>query len=461
MDTIKVNPFTEEELIAKAIYYNSFLHNYSIPEVERCTLISAILIALQHKPFLNSYKYCSSNKELIAALLLACDSVLQQNDLDLKERTVIISEYAKFKNNNNFNSDKIFNKKTKQDEINTLLKVFILSIDQDILPYITESEFDILGKFYIQFIKYVGSDKNTGLVLTPSHITDLFCDIANLSVDDVVFDPCCGTGGFLVSAMNYMLKKAGNDMEKQKEIKSNQLIGIEKRADMFSHACSNMMMLGDGRSRILFGDCFAEENKTKIKEQNPTKGFLNPPYQDGNADEQLEFIENTLECLAKDGVCVAICQMSTAVSDKKTVLEVKKRLLEKHTLEAVFSMPNDLFHPVAVNTCIIVFKAHCPHMNNKKTFFGYFKDDGFIKQKNKGRIDTSCKWNDIKNKWLDVFINKESIPGLSVMQIVDAEMEWCAEAYMETDYSTLNENDFIKTIREYAAFKIKYDELIK
>ncbi|WP_342268101.1 hypothetical protein [Candidatus Tisiphia endosymbiont of Empis tessellata] len=39
-------PFAEEELIKKAIEYNSFLHNYSIPEVERCTLISAILIAL-------------------------------------------------------------------------------------------------------------------------------------------------------------------------------------------------------------------------------------------------------------------------------------------------------------------------------------------------------------------------------------------------------------------------------
>lgn len=449
----------KEELIAKAIYYNSFLHNYSIPEVERCTLISAILIALQHEHFLNSYKYCSSNKELIEALLSACESVLQQNDLDLKERTVIISEYAKFKNNNNFNSDKIFNKKTKQDEINTVLRDFILSINQDILPHINGSEFDVLGKFYTQFIRYAGSDKNTGLVLTPSHITDLFCDIANLSVDDVVFDPCCGTGGFLVSAMNYMLKKAGNDMEKQKRIKSHQLIGIEKRADMFSHACSNMMMRGDGKSHILYGNSFDEKNKNIVKLLKPTKGFLNPPYQDGNASEQLEFIENTLECLVKDGICIAICQMSTVVSDKKTVLEVKKRLLEKHTLEAVFSMPNDLFHPVAVNTCIIVFKAHCPHMNNKKTFFGYFKDDGFIKQKNSGRVDKEQTWHNIKAQWIDVFINKEIVTGFSVMQVITAEDEWCAEAYMETDYSTLNENDFIKTIRDYRAFKIKYDEL--
>jgi type I restriction enzyme M protein len=450
-------PFAEDELIKKAIEYNSFLHNYSIPEVERCTLISAILIALQNKPFLNSYKDHNSNKDLINALLTACESVLIDNKLDPEKTKVIISEYSKFKNNNDFNSDKIYNSKTKKDEKNTLLRDFIISINQEIFPHINESEFDVLGKFYTQFIRYAGSDKKTGLVLTPSHITDLFCDIAELSVDDIVFDPCCGTAGFLVSAMNSMLKNAGNDTEKQKQIKANQLIGIEKRSDMFSHACSNMMMRGDGKSHILYGSCFDEKNKNIIKAQKPTKGFLNPPYQDGNADEQLEFIENTLECLAKDGICVAICQMSTVVSDKKPVVEVKKRLLAKHTLLGVFSMPNDLFHPVGVNTCILVFKAHNPHSSNKKTFFGYFKEDGFVKQKNNGRVDKNNKWNKIKEDWLNTYHYKESIAGLSVMQIVKAEDEWCAESYMETDYSNLTEEGFEKTIKEYLAFKIKYE----
>ncbi|WP_425363477.1 N-6 DNA methylase [Candidatus Tisiphia endosymbiont of Hybos culiciformis] len=445
-------PFAEEELIKKAIEYNSFLHNYSIPEVERCTLISAILIALQYTPFLNSYKYYTSNKELIEALLSACESVLKQNDLDYEKRQIIILEYSKFRNNNDFSSDIIYNKKTKKDEKNTLLRDFILSINQDILPHIDESQFDILGKFYTQFIRYAGSDKKTGLVLTPCHITDFFCDIAELSTDDIVFDPCCGTAGFLVAAMNYMLKKAGNNTDKHKKIKSSQLIGVEKRADMFSHACSNMMMRGDGKSHILYGSCFDEKNKEIIKEQKPTKGFLNPPYQDGNADEQLEFIENTLECLTKGGICVAICQMSTVVSEASKVIEVKKRLLEKHSLEAVFSMPNDLFHPINVNSCILVFKAHSTHLKNKKTFFGYFKNDGFIKQKNSGRIDKNDNWKNIKDSWLEKYINKESVAGISIINNVTAEQEWCAEAYMETDYTSLTENDFIKTIKDYVGF---------
>ncbi|MGI4753381.1 MAG: hypothetical protein ACRYE8_06650 [Janthinobacterium lividum] len=54
---------------------------------------------------------------------------------------------------------------------------------------------------------------------------------------------------------------------------------------------------------------------------------------------------------------------------------------------------------------------------------------------------------------LNLYINKESKPALSVTQNVSAEDEWCAEAYMETDYSNLNENDFIKTIKDYSAFQ--------
>jgi type I restriction enzyme M protein len=451
-------PISEDDLIKKAIEYNSFLHKYSIPEVERCTLISSILIALQDKPFLSSYQEYASNRDLIESLIEACRRVLKRNDLEDGKTAVIIDEYSKFKNNVSFNSQTFFNKKTKKDEVNTILRDFIILINENILPYINNSEFDVLGKFYTQFIRYAGSDKKTGLVLTPTHITDFFCEIADLSVDDIVFDECCGTAGFLVSAMNYMLKKAGNNSEKKKKIKSSQLLGIEARSDMFSHACSNMMMRGDGKSHILYGDCFKEENKNIIKDYKPTKAFLNPPYQDGNAAEQLEFIENALNCLVKDGICIAICQMSTVVSSNRDVIEVRERILANHTLEATFSMPTDLFHPVGVITSILIFKAHNKHPNGKKTFFGYFKDDGFVKTKNHGRIDKNNKWDDIKKTWLNAYVNKESIADLSVMQEVGKEDEWCAEAYMETDYSKLNEDDFITTMKEYVAYKVKYND---
>jgi type I restriction-modification system DNA methylase subunit len=151
--------------------------------------------------------------------------------------------------------------------------------------------------------------------------------------------------------------------------------------------------------------------------------------------------------------------MSTVVSENKYVTQVKERLLAKHSLEAVFSMPKDLFHPLGVNTCILVFKAHAPHPQNKKTFFGYFKDDGFIKQKNSGRVDKNNKWKVIKESWLEHYTNKESVAGLSIVKNIKAKNEWCVEAYLETNYKDLTNEDFVNSIKSYLSFEFLSNKL--
>lgn len=464
----QASPIREDELVKKAIEYNEKLQKQSVPEIDRCKLISAILVALQDKAFATGYpEYFSEenikaddadeeynpNKDLVDALISACGNVLKRNRLSGEKKNTILYQYESIKQVNAFIGRIL--PKTKKP--NRILKDLIDDLNQNVMPYVNSDVFDVLGQFYTQFIRYAGSDSKTGLVLTPPHITDLFCDLANLTEDDVVFDPCCGTGGFLVSAMKYMLDKAGNNNETHKRIKTNQLIGIEQRADMFTHACSNMMMRGDGKSHIHFGDCFDVGILNSVKQEQPTKAFLNPPY-DVGPDGQLEFIESAIDCLVKDGICIAICQMSAAISSNRNAISVRERLMSKHTLEAVLSMPDDLFHPVGVITCIIVMKAHTPHPENRKTFFGYFKDDGHLKVKHKGRIDQKGLWETEKKKWLDCYINRESIAGLSVTHSVGPDDEWCAEAYMETDYSTLTNDDFIKTIKDYVAFQFLQGE---
>ncbi|MDR0666834.1 MAG: SAM-dependent methyltransferase [Campylobacteraceae bacterium] len=463
-----IKPIKDNELVKKAIEYNERLHRYSIPEVERCTLISSILVALQSGAFpktFSTFKHkltidnkidlasdYNPNEHLIDSLLISCESVLNERGLNEQKRKVILGEYGKIKQNHILKS--ISFKKKHEIIANTLLRDLIDDINKDIMPYVKQNYFDVLGRFYTQFIRYAGSDKKTGLVLTPTHITDLFCELANITSNDIVFDPCCGTGGFLVSAMKHMVKDVGNNLSLQQKIKTEQLIGIERRADMFSHACSNMMMMGDGKSHIHYGDCFDDNLKELVKQEKPNKVFLNPPYDVGE-DGQLEFIDNAMDCIVKDGICIAICQMSAAISSNAKTIDLKKRLLSRHTLDAVLSMPDDLFYPVGAVTCIIIFKAHTPHPKGKETFFGYFKNDGFEKRKLKGRIDVNNKWKDIKNKWVNAYGNKKNINGLSVTKEVNYKDEWCAEAYMETDYSVLNQNDFEKTIREYFAYLVK------
>ncbi|WP_337197625.1 N-6 DNA methylase [Campylobacter sp. W0066.2] len=68
---------------------------------------------------------------------------------------------------------------------------------------------DYLGIFYSEFMRFSGGDGQTlGIVLTPTHITELFCDLVDLKASDKMLDPCCGTGGFLITAMDYMLLRA-------------------------------------------------------------------------------------------------------------------------------------------------------------------------------------------------------------------------------------------------------------
>ncbi|NMA64769.1 MAG: SAM-dependent DNA methyltransferase, partial [Clostridiaceae bacterium] len=98
-------------------------------------------------------------------------------------------------------------------------------------------------------------------------------------------------------------------------------------------------------------------------------------------------------------------------------------------------------------------------------FFGYYKDDGHIKRKNLGRIEQFDKdgkslWKEIEKKWLELYINKSVVDGLSAMAVVTHEDEWLAEAYMKTDYSTLKEEDFEKTIRDYYSYLIKDGKFI-
>jgi len=114
-------------------------------------------------------------------------------------------------------------------------------------------------------------------------------------------------------------------------------------------------------------------------------------------------------------------------------------------------MPGELFFDsdIGVVTCVMMFTAHKPHPANKETYFGYYKEDGFVKRKTKGRINAFGKWEGIKAEWMSSYINRKAKVGLSVNKFVSADDEWCAEAYMETDYSKLSKKDFIFTIKKY------------
>ncbi len=425
---------------------NEKLHTYKILESQRSLLLSCILIALESEAFKKAYPYQATAKNLAEFLT-----------------TTVSNELS----GANIGSDKLNNLKTQFSFISTdttlsknegALKGLIDEIDENINSFIkTHEYFDVLGQLYIEFLRYANSDKGLGIVLTPPHITEFFAEVAGVNKNSIAYDNCTGTGGFLISAMKVMIEDAKGDSEKIKEIKRHNLIGTEYQAHIYALAVSNMYIHQDGKTNIINNSCFEPEVVEAVKAKKPTVGFLNPPYKSDkkNDIDELEFVLNNLECLVDGGTCVSIIPMSCALAQSGKTYELKKKLLEKHTLEAVFSMPNELFFnsKVAVGTCIMIFTAHRRHKTDKEVFFGYFKDDGFDKRKNLGRIDVNGRWKDhIKKEWLRAYKNRKSIDGLSILKEVTAEDEWCAEAYMETDYSKLSFEDFEEVIKRYTLF---------
>ncbi len=334
-----------------------------------------------------------------------------------------------------------------------LLAEIVSLLATQVLPFLTVyHDFDIVGQFYEEFLKYTGGDgKGLGIVLTPRHVTELFSLIANVSKDDVVVDPCAGTGGFLISAMMRMTATATTEAEVD-SIKRDRLIGVEQRPSMYALAASNMILRGHGKANLHQGSCFDTGITAAVESHKPTIGLINPPYAKSKADlHELRFVEHMLDMLEKGGTGVAIVPVSCATAPSIH----KANLLKKHTLEAVVSMPPEIFHPVGVVTCVVVFTAGVSHVtSNKKTWFGFWRDDGFAKIKNLGRVDRDQAWPAKRDRWITAFRNREVHPGESVTALVGPSDEWIAEAYMDTDYSTLTQATFEKVLLEYALFTL-------
>lgn len=434
-----------DRLLGYSRELNETLHAKKIKESQRSLLISGILIALQNSAFEASFKKHKTAQQLANTLVTTIIDELSGSDLPQAKLDTIRQGFSFIRTHATLTKDKIF------------FHQLILDIDEHINSFRkTHKYFDTLGQFYIEFLRYANNDKGLGIVLTPPHITELFAALANVNKDSVILDNTCGTGGFLISAMNLMVADAKGDSKKIKRIQKHQLIGIEFQDDIYSLAVTNMVLHDDGKSNVHQGDCFTLAETIREKYQ-PNVGLLNPPYKTEKSDiEELEFVLNNLEMLQQGGVCVAIVPISCVLVQEGAAVEFKRKILASHTLEAVLSMPGELFHnsKVGVVTASLVITAHVPHHHSKKTWFGYCRDDGFVKTKHRGRIDVYGRWQSIRERWLDAFRNREVVRGFSITKAVDAYDEWCAEAYMETDYSTLTSANFEAELKHYVAFRI-------
>ena len=431
------------QLIAFTKNLNDQLHEKKIMAHQRGPLLSTILMALQDKGFRKSYRHWRTD-DLPEILYDTVMRGLKKARFKSDKMKILEQAFGFIKINATLQKEKQF------------LASLIHDVDRNINAYRhIHGHIDILGKMYVEFLRYANNDKALGIVLTPIHTTDLFVRLAEVNEKSVVLDNCAGTGGFLISAMRHMEKNVSEDIEKIADIRANRLHGIEWQGEIFALATSNMIVHQDGKTNILQGDCFDESVWENFKDlPKPNIGLLNPPFKsEKNHPEEFAFVLNNLEALETGGTCVALVPLSCATEKS----ELKARLLEKHTLEGVLSLPEELFYDskTSVVTCAMIFTAHKPHPKGKKTFFALCKDDGFVKRKNRGRIDEKNQWESIRDGWVGAFLNRKEKAEFSLMRTVGAEDEWCAEAHMKTNYSKLKKEDFISTVQNYVEYQFR------
>ncbi|MCG2341721.1 SAM-dependent methyltransferase [Staphylococcus epidermidis] len=430
------------------------LRNYGSLEGEKkASVVSAILLALENEDVIfNVDKLQGLQGEGVKdgeILFDAIDKYLRNNSL------MPHAKIGELKDNFTFIQNDLTLNRVREDLGMTPLKYFTIKLNEKLKKNIKHSDMDILGNFYGEFVKYGGSDGNSlGIVLTPRHITNLMCDLIDINENDYILDPCCGSGGFLIAAMNKMLEKTKDD-DKKNYIKQEQLHGIELQQKLFTIATTNMILRGDGKSNLKRDDIFHVEKE--LYTNKITKALINPPYSQAKTKNlshlsEISFINETLSLMKTGAKLAAIVPQSTMIGKTKNDKNYKREILEHHSLDTVITLNKDTFYGVGVNPCIAVFTAGIPQDDKKRVNFVNFSDDGYVVRKHVGLVGDGTEKS--KKEYLLNVLNdyEDADTNFLVKAPITWEDEWLHSFFYYNEEIPTDE-DFEKTIADYLSFE--------
>ena len=265
---------------------------------------------------------------------------------------------------------------------------------------------DVLGKFYEVFLKYGNGAKDIGIVLTPRHITSFVASVLNVSSKDTIYDPCCGTGGFLVAAFDYV-RGSNPPKSELEDFKQNHIFGVDQDTQVVTLAIVNMIFRGDGKNNITEGNCFAKHiiRKNGLSEYSTTsvlddpkvvtKVLMNPPFPSSEGhDKEYEFVNAALAELQDGGLLFTVLPYPTLVKAGAYKAWRHKVLLSRNTLLCVMTFPPDLFYPTAAtHTAGVFIRKGMQHPPNQNVLWIRAIHDGTRKSKSK-RLDDDNARND-------------------------------------------------------------------
>ena len=363
---------------------------------------------------------------------------------------------------------------------NAILRTF-QELDNLNIRSAMNSSTDVLGKFYEVFLKYGNGAKEIGIVLTPRHITEFAAEVINITHNDIVYDPTCGTAGFLVAAFDYV-RKNSTEIQTNK-FKQNCIFGIDQDEPVISLAIVNMIFRGDGKINIREGNCFqqhlvpttrknmptAKYSKNPSDKKAVTRVLMNPPFALKTYQEkEYKFVQYALSEMDDGGLLFAV--LPTSVMIEKGALPWRKEiLLKNNTLLSVVTFPEDLFYPIGVHTLGVFVKKGIPHSTNQKVLWIRALNDGYLKKKGKRLKDENAKddFIQIKNILKSFIVNQQhkvkNIPEFQKMcpiDFSDENLELVPEVYLDEKIPSQQEieKSMEELMRETVSYLIRTKE---
>lgn len=267
----------------------------------------------------------------------------------------------------------------KPENGESAIKGLYKQVKEDIIPCLESNlHLDFTGKIFNSLNDWVSieNDQENDVVLTPRYVTTFMAHLARTDKDSFVWDKAMGSAGFLVAAMDIMIKDAqakikdADELEKKiRNIKENQLLGIEILGNIYMLAILNMILMGDGSSNMINDDSF------KYNDGFPATVFLlNPPY--SAPGKGFNFVEKALSQMTTGYACILIQENAGAGQGEGYT----KKILQKNTLLASIRMPYKLFGGKStVQTAIYVFQVARPHEEDGIVTFIDFSNDGYTR----------------------------------------------------------------------------------
>ena len=244
-----------------------------------------------------------------------------------------------------------------------------------------DTDSDIKGDAFEYFLKNsvsVGTD--LGEYFTPRHIVKLMTELTDPKFQDKIYDPCSGTGGFLIEAFKHIKRKCKQTKENIEYLKEKTIYGRELTATA-KIAKMNMIIIGDGHTNISQMDSLSKPVKEEYDVVLTNFPFSQKTdysnlYGFNSEDANPIFLKHVIDALNKNGIAGVVVPEGLLFDENSEYVKIRKYLLENCNVEAVIKLSEFVFKPYTGQpTSILIFRKG----QTKNVWFFDVKEDGFKK----------------------------------------------------------------------------------